>query len=563
MEKRAGINPDPNNRTLIAMSSQRDRQTGEQEVPSCANPRQLVEIAVAHAREGRSAEAIEQFRRAIQLDPNYPAAHHNLAVALAEQGQVADAITSFTEAIRIAPDYFEAHLNLANTLAMANRKAEAIDHYRHALALRPDSAEGLNGLGLTLTEMRRWDEAVVYLRQAVRLRPDFAEAHNSLGLALNDLAKWREAEAAFENALRLKPRYVEAHTNLGSCYAHQGRLTEALAAYDVALWLAPEQVSTHWNRSLSLLQLGDYENGWKEYEWRWRRTKSPMRPLPRPMWDGSSLEGNTILIWSEQGLGDTVQFSRYVPLVKEKGGTVALECPSPLLKLMARFGGVDQLVPEGQPLPPFDCHVPLMSLPRLFATRLESVPAPKSYITAQADRVERWREAMQSTDGLKIGLAWQGNPHHQWDRHRSLPLKQLAPLAELANVRLYSLQRGPGVEQIAGVSGKIRIVDLLDPAWTDAEAWAEVAAIMVNLDLVITVDTATAHVAGALGVRTWGLLAALCDWRWLQGREDTPWYPAMRLFRQDRLGEWAPVIERVAKEVVGLRGTSSADWKSE
>jgi Flp pilus assembly protein TadD len=490
--------------------------------------------------------------QAIQLKPDFAQAHHNLGVALAHKGDMGQAAASLREAICLKPDYAEAHFNLGNTLVEMNRREEAIPIFRRALELRPDYVDVLNNLGLALCEIGRTGEAAVLLRQAVRLKPDDAEALNSLGMALADQARFDEAVAVYDRALQINPRHAEAHTNLGSAYKEQGRLEEAVACYDYALWLRPDDATTRWNRSLAWLQQGDYQRGWAEYEWRWKRKRSRRRPFAQPAWDGSPLEGRTILLYMEQGLGDMIQFIRYAPLVKQRGGKVVVECPDMLLQLFASVAGVDRLLAEGTELPPFDVHAPLMSLPYLLGTRLDTVPTDIPYLSVPAELVESWRSRLGGHDTFKVGVVWQGNPHHKWDRYRSVRLTDFAPLAEVPGVQLISLQKGDAAAALRSHDRSCRVTEWAAPQDRESGTFAETAAVMKNLDLVVTVDTAVAHLAGALALPVWVALSTIADWRWLMGRTDTPWYPTMRLFRQRTLGKWGPVFERMADELRAL-----------
>jgi tetratricopeptide (TPR) repeat protein len=501
-------------------------------------------IGLAH--QGRCLEAVACFRQALRLCPAHARAHHNLGVALAEMKRYTEAAASLREALRCQPHYAEAHYNLGNTLGELGRDEEAVASYRAAVRCRPDYVEALNNLGLILTRLGRAGEAAIFLRQAVRLKPDFAEGHNNLGLALAERGDFAAAEGCYEQALRLRPRYAEAHTNLGSAFKEQGRLEEAVACYELALALEPDAVSTRWNRSLAWLQLGNYEQGWPEYEWRWQRQGMRPRAFAQPRWDGSPLGGRTVLLYAEQGLGDTLQFLRYAPLVKERGGRVFLAVPPALVALVSTCPGVERVVAEHEPLPPFDTHLPLMSLPAVFGTTLATVPAAVPYLAADPQRQQRWRQRFAGVPGLKVGVAWQGNPRHKWDRYRSFPLAQLESLAQIEGVTLVSLQKGPGSEQLAQFAGHFPVLELGPELDAGESAFVDTAAVMCCLDLVVCCDTAAAHLAGALGVPVWVALAAIVDWRWLLGREDSPWYPTMRLFRQERLGEWVPVFARMA-----------------
>jgi tetratricopeptide (TPR) repeat protein len=508
----------------------------------------LTGLGVALAQRGQLIEGAALMRRAVEADSGFAKGHHNLGVAQAQQGQNEDAVASFRHALQLQPAYPEAHFNLGNTLGVLGRRDESVAAYREAVRQRPDYAEALCNLGLALTEAGQPGEASVLLRQATRLRPQYAEAHNNLGLALADLGRFEEAIGCYERALAINPRYAAAHSNLGSAAKGLCRPEEAVACYETALRYEPDSASSHWNLSLALLQAGAFGRGWEEYEWRWKRPGTPPRPYPRPWWDGGPLAGRTVLLWCEQGLGDAIQFARYAALVKARGGRVVLECPGPLLRLFPTLPGIDALVAEGASLPPYDCHAPLMSLPRLLGTTLAGVPAEVPYLTADASLVEAWGRRLKPLKGFKVGIAWQGNPHHKWDRWRSVPLTLFAALAEVPRVRLVSVQHGPGSEQPAALRGRFPVTQL-GKEFGSGGALADTAAVMASLDLVVSVDTATAHLAGALGVPVWVPLPTLVDWRWLLGRDDSPWYPTMRLFRQKALGDWEPVFERMAAEL--------------
>jgi len=506
-------------------------------------------LGVTLAGMRKLPEAVAELRQAVRLRPDFAQGHHNLGVALAELGNLEEAVACLRQALTLQPDYAEACYNLGNVLVSKGKRTEAVTLFHRALELRSTYGEVYNNLGLALIELRRSAEAAVCLRQGVRLRP-VPESHNNLGLALADMGRFEEAEACYGEALRLNPTYVDAHANLANLYKEQGRLDEALAGYQVALWLQPDSASAHWNRALAWLQKGDFEKGWTEYEWRWKRKQTPPRPFRQPVWDGSPLGGRVILLYMEQGLGDMLQFIRYAPLVKECSGTVIVECPRFLIPLFSTCRGIDRLMAEGDSLPEFDVQAPFMSLPRIFQTTLETVPGTVPYLFPGAGLVEKWRQRLSSIDGFKIGIAWQGNPNHQWDRHRSIPLKEFAALARLPGIRLISLQKGAGTEQLK--SAGFEVLEFGDELDTTSGAFMDSAAIIKNLDLVITVDSAIAHLAGALGAPVWLGLAAIVDWRWMFQREDSPWYPTMRLFRQGKLGDWPSIFERMASGVSQL-----------
>ena len=303
-------------------------------------------------------------------------------------------------------------------------------------------------------------------------------------------------------------------------------------------------MTAHWNRSLALLQVGNFEHGWREYEWRWKRKETHPRPFKQPQWDGAPLDGRSILLHMEQGFGDMLQFIRYVRLVKDKGASVVVAAPPPLVNIFGTCGA-DKVVPENQDLPASDLHCPIMSLPSLFETTLTTIPANVPYLSADSSQVEQWRRRLDGLADFRVGIIWQGNPRHKLDRHRSFPLTLLEPLARINNVALVSLQKGAGAEQIPLLGERFRVLDV----GADLADFTDTAAVMKCLDVVVCCDTAVAHLAGALGVRVWVALATVSDWRWLLGRDDSPWYPTMRLFRQERLGEWRPVIQLMADEL--------------
>ena len=506
---------------------------------------ELVAHGTALASNGNRAEAIKLLREAIRLRPDLAKAHHNLGVALSEEREYQQALASLRTALRLEPNYAEAHYNLGNTLGELDRCEEAVISFKAAIRRKPDYIDALNNLGLALTRLGRPEEAIVYLRQAVRLKPDVPEGHNNLGLAYAERGDFATAEACYEQALRLNPSYVDAHTNLGSAFKERGRLDEAMASYELALALDPESVTTHWNRSLAWLQMGNYEHGWREYEWRWQRKETRAKPFAQPHWDGTPFPGRSILVHLEQGMGDSIQFIRYMPMVKERGGTVVVAAPPNLTSLLASCPGIDQVVSEQEE--PFleDFQVPLLSLPALLGTTVTTIPANVPYLSANPDFIKRWEERLSSVPGLKVGVAWQGNPRHKWDRHRSFPLPLMEPLARAQGIALVSLQKDIGSEQVALLKDRFAVIDFS----SDLADFTDTAALIQCLDLVICCDTAVAHLAGALGVRVWVALSTIVDWRWLLNRDDSPWYPTMRLFRQERLGEWQRVFERMAGEL--------------
>jgi tetratricopeptide (TPR) repeat protein len=537
-------------------------------------------LGIIAGQLGRSDVAVEHMEQALRFIPDFAPAHNNLGnVYRDQQGNLAKAEVCFREAIRLKSDYAVAHNNLGNVLYDRRQLKEAEACYRTALRLNPGIAEAYHGLGNVLRDQGPLDEAAACYREALRLQPGYADAHGELGVVLGSQGKLEEAEdccrtalrlkpncaellgnlgvvlqkqyrladaeACYREALRLKPDYATANCNLGFALQEQGRLADAEACYREALRLKPDYAEAHFHLGFLLLLRGDLARGWPEYEWRWQ-TRDNLAGLTPPTWDGGVLDGRTILLQVEQGFGDTFQFIRYARLVKNKGGRVLLQCPSTVTAVMAGCVDIDLLVPEGTPVPDHDVRSPLMSLPLLFGTTLETIPAEVPYLAADIDRAGHWRARLAELPGFKVGICWQGRTQHKRDPLRSVPLAWFRPLAAMPDVCLIVLQRGAGLEQLAHEGEHPRIVNL------PAEGWFETAALIHGLDLVISVDTAVAHLAGALGVPTWLALSTIPDWRWLLNREDSPWYPTMRLFRQRQFGDWADVFRRLAVEMRSL-----------
>jgi len=536
----------------------------------------LTNLGLVFKQQGQLEEAVARFRQALRLAPHHANALHNLGLVLKEQGHLAEAAKCFQEIRRLHPNHSGAHHNLGNVLQEQGHLAEAAQCYRRALQLNPQLGDAYNSLGIVCKDQGQLAEAAECFRQVLPRNPDDAGAHNNLGNVLKNQGQLLEAVQCFRQALSINPHYAKAHNNLGIVLSSQGQLTEAVACfqralqidpgdvnarynlgiaykdlgqldeaadyYEQTLRLVPQHANARWNRSHLLLLRGDYQRGWPEYESRWTQPDHVQRHLDRPRWDGSPLQGKTILLYYEQGFGDTLQFIRYAPLVKRLGGRVLFECQPALLGLLERMVGIDQLVAVGSSLPPFDYQVPLLSLPGLFQTTLATIPADIPYLQISPELVRSWGKKLQRLDGFKVGIVWQGNPKFASDRKRSFPLAHFEPLSRVKGVVLVSLQKGPGTAQLRASAGRAAILDLGE----QLEDFTDTAAVMKNLDLIVSSDTSVPHLAGALGVHVWTVLQLMPDWRWLLGREDSPWYPTMRLFRQNRRGDWAEVMDHVA-----------------
>jgi tetratricopeptide (TPR) repeat protein len=507
------------------------------------------DLGAACCLAGNFAAGAQASREALRLRPACALAFRNLGYALFHQGDYEQAVAVLREALRLQPDLADAHGNLGAALQALDRPAEAAAALEQAFRLNPTSAYLANSAGMAYELLSDFERAIAFYRLALRLKPDFPDALNNLATCYSELGCFDEAIDQLNEAERARPDYACARDNRIIILQRQGRLDEAIALLREALRLKPFYAYAHYNLSLLLLLCGNFEEGWREYEWRWQTKDFPSYQRPEPPWDGGPLDGKTILLHPEQGLGDTFQFIRYASLVKERGATVVVDCPPELRGVLNGCPGIDRLIPHGEPLPACDVQAALMSLPGLCGTTLTTIPAETPYLTADAACVAHLRKRLDVVPGFKVGICWQGRPSHRNDRRRSVPLARFAPLAEVPGVRLVSLQRGPGRDQWDTHAEQWPVVELPALAEEPSEAWRDTAALIRALDLVITVDTAVAHLAGALAAPVWVALPFCPDWRWLLERNDSPWYPTMRLFRQTRGGDWTDVFARIATEL--------------
>jgi tetratricopeptide (TPR) repeat protein len=502
-------------------------------------------LGVALASAGRFHEAASCFRRALELNPNNASTMVNLGSALSKQGLIQEAAAAYFDAVRMQPGSAPAHYELGNTLAKLNRMDAAVASLREAIRLRPKYSEAWNNLGNLLNKLGQLAEAERCFRQAIAIKPNYSRALANLGVALTEQGRLDEAVATLEHLVQIDPTFAEGHNNLGVARMKQGRLDEALADFETSLRLKPDYAEAPKNRAIAWLQQGDYARGWPAFESRWQSKEYPKYSFNAPVWDGSPLAGRTILLHAEQGLGDTMQFVRYAPLVQQRGGRVIVQAQRPLLPLLSRSTGIDQLIAPDEPIPAIDCYASLMSLPALLGTTMETVPHEVPYLATDPLLVEKWKRELAAIDAFKVAIAWQGNPDYRGDHLRSIPLREFAPLAAVSQVRLLSLQRGHGAEQLAEPLLAFN-VQTFDEDFDRSGAFLDTAAVMQAVDLVVTSDTAIAHLAGALGVPVWVPLPYSPDWRWMLERSDSPWYPTMRLFRQKTVGRWDNVFAEIA-----------------
>ena len=536
-------------------------------------------LGVALARQGRFAEAAVSLRVALRLDPAPVATWQNLAQAYRDLKNLPAAELALREAVNRQPDSPDAAFSLVATLndqkkytdaeslsaqlterfpdhplawsalgisrSMNGDHEAAIAPLERALALAP-TAESHSNLAAVFGKLKRWADCERLAREAVRLNPDHAGGWANLGNCLRDQGNYTDAETALLRALTLNPNDPDAAGNLALTIATTGRHADALRHYDHSLALRPDHVEVRFNRSIAYLTLGDFARGWPEYEARLQteQLKKSQREYPVPRWTGQPLAGKGILLVAEQGLGDGLQFLRYAEPLAKLGARVVVHPPAALVRLARTAPGVADVIDQPNAAVRVDFHCPLLSVPMGLKTTLDTIPNRVPYLTPPADAVAKWRERMKPVPGFKVGIVWQGNPEHAGDRWRSVLLSRFAPLAAVPGVTLCSVQKGHGSEQLKTCD--FPVLDL--GAELDGDL-ADTAGLFVNLDLVLGIDTAPLHLAGALGLPAWIALAFNNDWRWLRDRDDSPWYPTMRLFRQPALGDWNGVFARLADEL--------------
>lgn len=523
---------------------------------------ETIENAVQYHQGGHLQLAEKLYRMVLQNDPDNPVALHSLGVIAHQREKNDTAVELIGKAIANNPQIPQFHNTLGLVLEALEKFEEAVASYQQAVSIKPDYAEAYHNMAIALQSQGRYAAAVEKCKQAISFRPDYAEAYHTMAYSLEKQERYAEAIENYKQALQFKPDFTEAYNHLGVVLNTQERSAEALENYKQALQLDPDYTEVHWNLSLVLLRTGRLTEGWKEYEWR-RNPELGMTTYPHcyeiPRWDGSCFTSKRLLVHYEQGLGDTLHYVRYLPMVKARGGTVILEVRKPLYRLLQGFPGVDVLIEassDNKPAVKFDYHVSLMDLPKIFATTLETIPAEVPYIRACPTKAEYWRTRYSQIENresrtenrdtdFKVGIVWAGSSTHEKDRYRSCTLKCFVPLTKIEGVRLYGLQKGEAAAQMDELAETMPVINISN----EFEDFADTAAAIENLDIVVSVDTAVLHLAGAMGKPVWALLSFSPDWRWMLNRRDSPWYPTMKLFRQEKRGQWEPVFQRVAEEL--------------
>jgi len=499
----------------------------------------------------RLDEALESYDRAISINSDYAHIHSNRGLILQDLKRIEEALESFDQAIRINPYYAEAYSNRGIALQALWRFEEALESFDQAIRINPYYAEAYSNRGLTLKELKRLDEALESYDQAILIKPDYVEAYSNRGLILQELKRFDEALESYGRAINIKPDYADGYYNRGVTLQELKRLDEARASYDKAISIKPYFVSAHLNLSLCNLLSGNFKDGWQGYEWRMKAEDictTEVRNFSQPLWLGTeSLKDKTILLYTEQGLGDTIQFCRYVSLVAGLGAKVLLEVQRPLVKLLRDLDGVNQIVAIGDALPEFDYQCPLLSLPLAFRTELQTIPPISQLITSDPENVAKWQTRLGEKCNPRVGLVWSGNTEHKNDHNRSLYLTELLPHLP-SNVDYVCLQKElRDIDKVA--LEKNSHIQFYGDALED---FTDTAALCDLMDVVISVDTSVAHLAGTLGKPTWVLLPYSPDWRWLLDRDDSPWYPSAKLYRQEKIGDWDSPLANVKADLLCL-----------
>jgi tetratricopeptide (TPR) repeat protein len=505
----------------------------------------------------RPKESLASYDKAIALKPGFAEAYNNRGNVLWDLGRSEAAVSSYNKAIALKPDYADTYCNRGVALSHLKRHEEALASFDKALALNPNSPEIHSNRGAALWQLNRYEEALASYDKALALNPNSAETHNNRGVALNEMRRHEEALASFEKALALQPNSAETYNNRGAALKDLKRLDEAIVSYGKATQLNPEYAEAHYNRSLAEFLVGNLTECWRNFEWR-KKTGRPSgtRTFPRPLLTNlEDVRGKTILVHTEQGLGDTIQFCRYLELLRQAGAKVLFAPHKKLKTLLTSYGNSIEFVDADDRSLSFDFHTPLMSLPRIFETTLETIPSKTPYLFADSDLVQKWLCRL-GKEGFRVGICWKGGSTYKHDNRRSFSVAYFEPLSKLPGIRLISLHKGEGERQLMDLADKITVETLGDNFDSGPDAFIDSAAVMKGLDLVITSDTSIAHLAGALDVPTWVALQYVPDWRWMLDRLDTPWYPTMRLFRQKTDGDWKGVFEEIKAALVEYMNAS-------
>lgn len=503
--------------------------------------------ALAYFRGGRYDKAEAIYKKILKKDAQNVGALHMLGLLAQKKDRPERAIQLLIKAAKLDPRRPEILCDLGNAFKAMGRHKDAIKAHRMVLTMLPNSAEAHSNLGSAYKAAGKSGKAVICFESALKMRPKDPELKFNLGSGLVASERYEEAEELLRQVVYEKPEHIGAQINLGASLKEQGRYDAAIRRYQKAIAAVPESADIHWNHALTLLATGNYEDGWAEYEWRMALPGFAMEKMDRPQWQGEDLEGRTLLIHAEQGLGDTLQFIRYLQFVQDIDGDIIFACPPRLVPLARNAASGIQVVGTDK-IPGHDLQSPLLSLPRLFNESLPFEPDGDSYLATDTGRVAKWSDQLGENPGRRIGIAWQGSTGYQNDGRRSIPLLNFEPLARIDGTQIISLQQGAGTEQIAEMAWRDRITEF-GPDMDGDGAFVDTLAVMASLDAVVTSDTAIAHLAGAAGLPVYLALCHLPDWRWGLKGQSSPWYSTMRLFRQEQPGDWKTVFDNIASTI--------------
>jgi tetratricopeptide (TPR) repeat protein len=521
-------------------------------------------LGLLYHQRGESNAAERCYRQALHYNPDFTPGHNNLGGLLLERGELSAAAQCFEKVCRSQCQKADGYFNLGRCRHEQGRFEEAVDCFRKTVALKPEGARGWRHLGLSCQKLGLYEKALSHLKTALGLSPGKSDLYFDIGNVYLDLQDMVSVIEWYRLGVTYCPENIDRLQNLATLLQERGLFREAVECYRKIIAMDPDHGDAHFDLSLLLLRYGNYEEGWREYEWRLRQPKwSKFFPAVahRPLWKGEEFRGKTLLVHCEQGFGDSIQFARYLPMVKARGGEVILEAPGPLMSLFQGLPGVDRLrrlTPGSPPAVDFDVYAPLLSLPGIFQTRPTSIPGKVPYLFADPAKMSRWQHD-GTRDKCKIGIVWAGSKVHVNDRKRSCPLEHFKGLAGIPHLQFFSLQTETASAEIESCGFSDTIIH-----WGDQlNDFSDTAAAISSLDLLITVDTAAAHLAGAMGHRVWLLLPYVSDWRWFTDRCDSPWYPSMRLFRQRAPGDWPSVFEQVTEALHRFLDHLSSDHEDD
>ncbi|MEY4210904.1 MAG: hypothetical protein RLZ92_1285 [Pseudomonadota bacterium] len=493
-------------------------------------------------------QAIASFDKAISINPFYAEAYCNRGNAFQYLKCLDEAIASYDQAIAINPHIPEAHSNRGSALQNLKRHNQALQSFNQAIAINPNYAEAYSNRGISLENLNRLDEALASYNQAIAINPNYAEAYSNRGNVLTTLNRLNEAIISYDQAIIINPNYAEAYCNRGNALKNLKQLSEAEFNYDKAIAINPNYAQAYWNKAFIKLLNGDYLDGWRLYEWRWKKQPliNSVRHYPQPLWLGKpSINGKTLLIYPEQGYGDFIQFIRYAKLVEQLGALIIFELPYELIAITSSLKCQFSIIEKGKTLPKFDYHCPIMSLPLAFETTLETIPNQIPYLYADINKKKQWQHQLGNKNTRRIGLVWSGSRNHKNNLNRSISFNSLNTLFKLP-IEFHCLQKEISADDEITIT-KNRNISLHTHLIND---FSDTAALIEEMDLIISVDTSVAHLAGALGKELWLLLPYAPDYRWMLDRDDTPWYPTAKLFRQSKTANWEYLINQIRDELL-------------